>query len=910
MIGFLQFRVLSIFLVFLTGITALVFQNTWHRYLTYLLGAQSQATAVIIAVFLGGMSFGYYLYGILSRRFSNSLFRLYGATELLIGVWAIFSPQIYLRITEVPINGPLAEIAVALMLLGLPAILMGGTLPVLTQALSLDLNSATRTHAKVYGFNTLGAAFGSIGAGFFLLPALGLPLTLFYTGVINIVVGLLFYFSDAAFGRERKSQQSQESPISKDTREIGGNSIHWFWVISFITGFVSIGLETIIIRLWGIAAGSSVYAFPTVVAVFVFCIALGGLLIGCFKRFPFYSMWLLQFSLACSLLFLYRTVDTWPYWAHVIRTMFSFSSPSFYLYYAAMILAFFLLLVIPLTLLGATLPLCFHMVKQDSTNLGRDTGRLYAINTLGCVLGALFPGYYFLFRFDLNEVMQFLIYLVGVSVLLSLVMLRKIHGYKGKVVCQGLSVAFLAGLIYQPLWDNQYYSIGLFRAQSALKKSYLGPRALRYEYDYLFYRDGPQSSVSILPAWENDKLAGVSIQVSGKVDGNTIADFYSQQLLGHYPVLLAERPEKVCVIGFGTGMTVGVVAQYDEVREIDLIEINPMVLEADRFLSPFNYDVLSDPKTIVHNTDALQFFRNSGKVFDVMVSVPSNPWMVGVENLFSREFYEMAYSRLDDRGIFIQWMQGYEFSDATLALVLNPFRSVFPEYHLIQINQRDYAIVGSKAAIGNDRFEKFARRVKRGNRALDDLGLDRIEQFLVLHRMTPEIIDAYSEGAGVHTLENPKLAFWAGKDFFSKRNASPHRFGKKDITSAPPDRFLQQWERFSQTKVQITLPAKLCKLFNSLCPQLELRNFLLFPDDPVSMEYFSFRDRREREVLRYLQNPGLDLPDDETAKRKLGERLADHANHYLTPDGLIDPQWYIPLIESLNLGKKIKERKY
>lgn len=817
MSGITRLRILSILLAFLTGLTALIFQNIWHRYLTYLLGSQSQATAIIIAVFLGGMAIGYFLYGHLCRVFQNTLFKLYGATEFLIGVWAVFSPKIYSLLTQIAFDHFFAEIGIAILFLGVPTILMGGTIPVLTQALSTDLQSATRIHSRVYAFNTFGAAAGSLLAGFYLLPNLGLPLSLFYAGTVNILVGTIFYLANKTYIAEKTGKPSIDTQSRPPQR--------WLWAIAFTAGFVTIGLETILIRIVGLSIGSSVYSFSIIVAIFIFCIALGGFLVGCIKEIPAYSVWLLQSLAGFALLALYNTIETWPYFTHIIRTFFTSNAQTFPVYYGALIFTLTLVLLVPISLCGSTLPLCFHFVKRTEGDLGSETGKLYAINTVGCVLGALLAGYYFLFSFDLNEIFIFLLYLMFFSSALSLLKLWRTLRRTNQFVYTAVSLLLFATIANQPLWDNQYFALGLFRNQTLISSSFSGHKAMRFNSDYFFYRDGPVASVSVLPHKEKDgRLTGLGIQVNGKTDGNSQGDFDTMQILGHLPTLFAERAEKVCVIGFGTGMTAGVVTQYNEVKRVDLVEINPVVLQAGKLFAFSNYNALSNPKTHVFMMDAFRFFRAATQSYDLIISEPSNPWMVGVENLFSRDFYGLAHKNLAEQGIFVQWFHGYSLSPETLKLILNTFRSVFPHYHVFNLQESDYALVGMNKPLARADLEriqgKLVREKESGNRALADLGMDSIEQFLSLATLSETAIDTYAEGGGIHTLENPKLGYWAGLDFFSNKNI---RVG--DVAEEPSSpSLLSQWENILGHRITVGLPDSFCERNNYLCDRLKIRN--------------------------------------------------------------------------------------
>src|SRR5262245_49126622 len=188
-------RFAALLLTVMTGFTGLVYEVAWEKYLATLLGSHSEATAAILAIFLGGLSLGYFLFGRVTRRLIErsatepqtvSLLFVYGLVEAAIGIWALLFHFSFKAITALSFAVPHAsagpgfafDVVLAALLIGVPTVLMGGTIPILTQALSRDLKDATRFHAFVYAFNTVGAFAGALAAGFVLIPWFGLQPTL------------------------------------------------------------------------------------------------------------------------------------------------------------------------------------------------------------------------------------------------------------------------------------------------------------------------------------------------------------------------------------------------------------------------------------------------------------------------------------------------------------------------------------------------------------------------------------------------------------------------------------------------------------------------------------------------------------------------------------------------------------
>src|SRR5262245_51502316 len=221
-------RTLSLILTVLTGLTGLVYEVTWQKSLATLLGSHAEATAAVLGIFLGGLSLGYALFGRVSRRVlaaaagsgaAPRLLLVYGAVEAGIGLWALAFPMLFAAARSVsawlPIHrDPAAfatDVALTALLIGPPTVLMGGTIPLLTQALARSLADATRFHALVYGLNAGGAFVGALAAAFLLVPAFGISGTLRAMGALNLLVGATFALLGA-----RERGRSRPAPAAAD----------------------------------------------------------------------------------------------------------------------------------------------------------------------------------------------------------------------------------------------------------------------------------------------------------------------------------------------------------------------------------------------------------------------------------------------------------------------------------------------------------------------------------------------------------------------------------------------------------------------------------------------------------------------------------------------------------------------
>jgi predicted membrane-bound spermidine synthase len=221
-------RRLALALTTLTGAAGLVYEVAWQRYLAILLGSQSEATATVLALFLGGLAVGYAFFGRLAMRLARrpmpvrAILLAYASAEAAIGLYAWGFPDLFLAVRSVASAFPVApgafgvvvDALLAALLIGAPTALMGATIPLLTQALSRDRDEATRVHAAVYGLNTAGAFVGALAAGFVLIPLLGLRGVLYAAGTANLLAAALYFWLARSFG-SMNTVQSNEAPAAE-----------------------------------------------------------------------------------------------------------------------------------------------------------------------------------------------------------------------------------------------------------------------------------------------------------------------------------------------------------------------------------------------------------------------------------------------------------------------------------------------------------------------------------------------------------------------------------------------------------------------------------------------------------------------------------------------------------------------
>lgn len=320
-------QILILILVFLTGLAGLVYQVVWQKYVSLFLGSDSLATSATLSVFFLCLAVGYLTIGKLIQRSRVNRISIYCYLELAIGVYGALSPTLFQLLTAVfPLTHSSFShnLLFTLCFMGIPTVLMGGTIPALTDGLSRTFEMSHRIHAWVYGSNTFGAFFGTLLGGFYLIEELGLPMTLYVTSMLNLVVFILGRSVAKSFDRQAHSSEKEPSHRATEGESRPDRSlIMSLFTISFLSGFYTFSFENLFIRITGLSLGSSNYTYTLIVAAFIASVAVGSYFASKFSNEKSPSTLLKTQVIGASLMILiFLSVPSWPNWTYGIRSLF------------------------------------------------------------------------------------------------------------------------------------------------------------------------------------------------------------------------------------------------------------------------------------------------------------------------------------------------------------------------------------------------------------------------------------------------------------------------------------------------------------------------------------------------------------------------------------------------------------
>jgi spermidine synthase len=277
-------------------------------------------------------------------------------------------------------------------------------------------------------------------------------------------------------------------------------------------------------------------------------------------------------------------------------------------------------------------------------------------------------------------------------------------------------------------------------------------------------------------------------------------------MLAQVPLMLAPRPVDVLIVGWGSGVTVGSALVWPETR-VTAVEIEPAVIEASEHFHHVNHDPRLNPRLTLYEDDARHILLASDDTYDVIVSEPSHPWVSGVANLFTRDFYALAARRLRPDGVFAQWLQAYQISVENFRTIMAAYQAVFPEVLVFQTpDGGDLILLGSQRPL-RPALEELERRWQAGAipAELARIGLERPEHLLATLYLDTEGVRRLTRGSPINTDDNMFVEHRGPADMTWGANAnSPEIMAALEEGAAPietaladPARLLGSRERLS-----------------------------------------------------------------------------------------------------------------
>lgn len=705
---------------FFSGVSSLAYEVIWTRQIALLLGNTTYVISTVLAAFMGGLAGGSALIGRWADRRTDHL-RIYGLLEIAAALYCLALPWIISQM--VPVfraiyastggEGMLlgaARATVSLILLLVPSLMLGGTLPVLSRLVARAPGLYGEDIGVLYAANTLGAVAGAVGAGFFFIPNFGVAVTLVGAASVATAVGILA----VVLNRREGVRSLQAEPEAAPEPTVGSGEAREAYIVGLVvfavSGFAAMAYEVVWVRLLTLFIGPSTYAFTVVLAAFIGGLALGSMVFGRLSA-RFRNLWLalglLQALTGVGMLVLMNLVggvyDS-------LRDIIGLLQERMLLLYLAEIVFFFGVLLVPTVFSGGVFPLVCQTLRTPKQRMGGAVGGLYAGNSVGAVFGSLVAGFSMVPALGIEGALRLTIMinlLLGVALFLY-VLFRQSAGQApvtrragGMVFASAVAVALVLVL---PGWASTMLVTPPYMVATRNEPSFEELKG----WEILYHEEGVNATVVVI-----EGMGRRVLKIEGKPEASAwlpqlmdrrypggpaprpSTDMPTQILVGQIPVFAARNRGDVLVIGLASGVTVGSVLQHPDVRTVVCAEIAPEVYGAARYFAHVNHDALTDPRLKVVFEDGRNHLLMNRNRYDVIISQPSNPWMPGAAKLFTEEAFEAARDALKKDGIMCTWLDTYSIQPTAMRSLVRAFANVFPYVTMFKLGHEDYCLVGT-----------------------------------------------------------------------------------------------------------------------------------------------------------------------------------------------------------------------
>lgn len=743
-------------LFFFSGISALLYQIVWLKYLGFIFGNTVHAAATLIAVFLAGLGIGAYIFSKIART-RPPLF-VYAVVEAVIGAIAAFSPnafrlldQLYVASYQSFLDAPaaltVARVACAALFLLPPTILMGGTLPLLVRAFALDEASDRRAVAILYASNTFGATAGVALAGFVTIPKLGFVTTIFVGVLINYTLALISVLIAMA-QRKGGSVSSAPAAVSDADERVAPQSrvAKFILFASLLMGLTSIADEVFWSRILVLHLGSSVYAYSLMLFAFLLGLAAGSAVVDRLLRRYEAARLLgiveiaLGVVLALQIHYFVYFADSLEFFARLFGVG-SYAATLFTLL-AATLAAIFL----PTALMGASFPLAAHLHRSASGKSASDSvGSVYLFNTIGSILGSFVAGFVLI---RLIGSQNGLLLMAAMNLALGMWILS-FSGRRALALKLGIpAFLVLAASGLTAGRDQVLLSAGLFTDRKS---------------DVLLFREDVTATVTVR-RFSNDYY---SLELNGVNVAGTSPDLIgTQKLQGHLPLFVHPNPKSVLHIGFGSGGTAYAVSTHP-VEKITVAEISPEVLEtSDRFLRHVNHGVLSEPRVEVRINDGRNHVLAAPEKYDVILSDSIHPRYAGNGSLYTKDYFELCRQRLNPNGVVSMWLPIYSLTPRNFLMIMRAFHDVFPNSMIWYVPNapNSFLIVIGRMEAGPLPLDRIASKITPVvAKELAEIDIDHVYDLLSALLVDGAGIAALTRNVEPHIDDLPAVEYESGR---------------------------------------------------------------------------------------------------------------------------------------------------
>lgn len=727
-------------LLCVSGAAALVYQVLWVKQLSLVVGVEVYAITAGISAFFAGLALGGLVFGRWADRLRRPV-RLYASLELAVAILGVSSTLalancagLFARLES---HVGLLAWLLPMFLVGTPAFLMGGTLPVLVRVLTPAQGQLAEAGGRLYAANTAGAIVGTLLAAFVLLPQVGVSGSALVAASLNLL---------AAAGAWIARRRDEHTPVNLHVAT-GPRSPAARLAIALycVAGGVALGYEVVWTQSIVQFMSTRTFAFSVVLATYLAGLVLGSALYAR-RADRIRDPWGL-FGLLIALAGLLALVQIAGLgrWLIIAQTqvealVLQLTGNELAGMCARFATAALAVVFLPTTVLGAAFPLALRL-SVDSQQVGRDVGAVVALNTVGGIIGVMLTGFVLVPGVGL------------VRTLMALALLAAAVGcvaaWRGKGVARGMRLVILGVTLSSVV-------IGVLTPPQRLAELLPGAR----NGQLTFYEEGRGGTVAVVAQQRQNRTFN-RLYIQGVSNtGDAMPSLRYMRLQALLPLLIhRQEPRSAMVIGFGTGITAGAMLRYQGLERPVVAELLPEVLEAAPLFSG-NFNAINDPRLDIRLRDGRRELLRSAERYDLITLEPPPPSAAGVVNLYSQDFYQLAASRLEEDGIVAQWLPlPTQNVDDSRALVRS-FLNAFPHASLWTTEFHEMLLIGSQAPLELDAArisQRFAQPQVR--QALAEVGVDSVSALLATWVTDRQGLERFAANAEAVTDDHPRIEY-------------------------------------------------------------------------------------------------------------------------------------------------------
>jgi predicted membrane-bound spermidine synthase len=753
-----RLAILSVVL-FLSGISALIFETLWLRLSGLAFGNSIWAAALILSSFMAGLALGTAIAA--SAKFRSRPLKLYAALEIavaVLGCTIVFALPVLGELLR-PLFQTLwshqtillaLRVLISFVILLIPTTAMGLTLPLILEDRELAGADFGKAIGLLYGFNTIGAVAGALFGELFLVKAFGLFGTSLTAGMLNVVAAIIALFlakSDGTLAASPTDEKPRRLRLEIDYQ------LPWrLLIVSFGTGFVLLALEVVWFRFLRLYVASSATAFSVMLAVVLAGIGLGGIASGTLAKKVRASALPVLLIIAAILTLLCYIFFPIPKLAE--------GEKNFYLESWTQIARVSFALMFPIAFLsGILFPAIATRVQESVGSRMNSVGITTLFNTAGAAIGPLLAGFLLLPRvgFQTSLIVCAIVYaILGlVLVILPGYAFARVPRNKQRdataaagLALGSLLIVFIVAIVFFPRHRDEMHFANARKLYES-EEQHLVKKIEGETGTWQLLR----RNLFGLPYYYRLVTDGFSMSATNPVNQRYM------RLFAYLAVTLNPQPQNALLIAFGCGVTADALTQDVDLKHVDVVDISKEAFAlADDYRNAGYSNALRDPRVSAIVQDGRFFLQASPNRYDIITGEPPPPKVLGSVNLYTEQFFQLMSDRLNDGGIATFWLPVYQLNVGEAKSILHAFHDAFPNTLIWSSSDEEWIMMGIKGAPRKIDNRQLRRLWDYANTRSDlaRIGVEVPEQVAALFVMDGHEIDRIASDANPLTDFYPK----------------------------------------------------------------------------------------------------------------------------------------------------------